>query len=720
MSGGQNMVLQRSLLVIGLLFCQLTALGQCDPDPGFVGASYLTGGVQAGALNQPDPVVLSFNSTASGGDPQDSEFFSLDTGFANNSQAIASASLRTGAIGFFVTTSPTATNSYAGAGGNFSDYVCFNFPNGETSADIQIVMDTAGLIDCFNGDLSCVAGGSFWNSTINFNGATVSRGIRDLALPFDQIVLDTTVNAGQVYGLTVSTGVGGSFGGTIDFRDSLITRFVLPEGVTFESNSGVLMTETITPMPAPITTLRNPFPSSGQGYGIDVAIDGDTSVVGANGYVTVFVNTGGYWTEQQVIEGELSYGLTVAVDNDTIAVGAESQCEGVGAFMNCGFVYVYARQGDTWVEQQVLVASDADSAGLGDAFGTSLSLDGDTLVVGARLEESPSLMQNVGAVYVFTRTDGVWTEQQKLVATTPSENAQFGRDVSLDQDSLAITSRTDENGESTGSIYVFARVADVWSQQANLVASDAPLTQGAGISSVVLRAGSLFYGNTNNVSPDMLGGTVYSFTGSGSNWIESSKITASDGQNGNQFGRSIGFDGDTLIIGTPVGGDDVSVSTGAFYLFNLVNGSWSEVQKFNAEDAENGDNYASSLALSGSDAVVGAWGVNPNGLAYTYALDAQLSDVDSDGVIDSLDNCTTVANADQRDTNGDGFGNQCDPDFDNNGVVNFLDIVAWTPSFGMNSSGDLDLDGDGTLNFVDFSILANYFQQPPGPSGAAP
>lgn len=96
-------------------------------------------------------------------------------------------------------------------------------------------------------------------------------------------------------------------------------------------------------------------------------------------------------------------------------------------------------------------------------------------------------------------------------------------------------------------------------------------------------------------------------------------------------------------------------------------------------------------------------------------------DTDGDGVGDSLDNCTLVANADQRDTNGDGFGNVCDPDFDNNGVVNFLDISGWVPFFN-TACGDVDqdLNGDGGCNFGDFSLIPAYFGQPPGPSGIAP
>ncbi|MFK8029355.1 MAG: DUF1566 domain-containing protein [Gammaproteobacteria bacterium] len=110
--------------------------------------------------------------------------------------------------------------------------------------------------------------------------------------------------------------------------------------------------------------------------------------------------------------------------------------------------------------------------------------------------------------------------------------------------------------------------------------------------------------------------------------------------------------------------------------------------------------------------------------AYGWAVrdgDSVSLDSDGDGVSDNADNCTLVANADQRDSNNDGFGNICDPDLDNNGVVNFLDVSSWVPFFN-TSCGDVDQDfnGEGNCNFADYSVLIEYFNLPPGPSGLVP
>lgn len=90
-------------------------------------------------------------------------------------------------------------------------------------------------------------------------------------------------------------------------------------------------------------------------------------------------------------------------------------------------------------------------------------------------------------------------------------------------------------------------------------------------------------------------------------------------------------------------------------------------------------------------------------------------DSDSDGVNDDIDNCINTANANQRDSNNDGFGNVCDADLDDNGFVNFADLALFKSAFGSN---DADFDGNGFVNFADLAMFKSMFGQPPGPAGA--
>lgn len=92
------------------------------------------------------------------------------------------------------------------------------------------------------------------------------------------------------------------------------------------------------------------------------------------------------------------------------------------------------------------------------------------------------------------------------------------------------------------------------------------------------------------------------------------------------------------------------------------------------------------------------------------------ADSDGDGVDDFNDNCTEAANANQRDTDNDGFGNACDPDFNGNGVVDVLDFSLMKSRFGSQDAPDQDLNGNGVVDVLDFSTLKAFFGKAPGPS----
>ena len=94
-------------------------------------------------------------------------------------------------------------------------------------------------------------------------------------------------------------------------------------------------------------------------------------------------------------------------------------------------------------------------------------------------------------------------------------------------------------------------------------------------------------------------------------------------------------------------------------------------------------------------------------------------DTDGDGVPDNADNCTLVFNPDQRDTDGDNYGNICDPDFNNDLIVNATDMSYLRSNF-FTTDPDADLDGDGVVNSIDLAILRSFYFKPPGPSGLVP
>lgn len=91
------------------------------------------------------------------------------------------------------------------------------------------------------------------------------------------------------------------------------------------------------------------------------------------------------------------------------------------------------------------------------------------------------------------------------------------------------------------------------------------------------------------------------------------------------------------------------------------------------------------------------------------------SDDDGDGISNGLDNCQTTPNADQTDTDADGFGNACDPDYNNDCTVNAIDLGLFRQAF-FSSDTNIDLNGDGIINAIDLGLFRTFFFEGPGPS----
>jgi mono/diheme cytochrome c family protein len=95
-------------------------------------------------------------------------------------------------------------------------------------------------------------------------------------------------------------------------------------------------------------------------------------------------------------------------------------------------------------------------------------------------------------------------------------------------------------------------------------------------------------------------------------------------------------------------------------------------------------------------------------------------DTDSDGTADNADSCTLIANPDQYDSDGDGYGSRCDPDFNDNGLVEAFDFSLMKSMFGSFTAPHQDLNGNGVVDAFDFSQMKAFFGKPPGPSGLVP
>lgn len=193
-----------------------------------------------------------------------------------------------------------------------------------------------------------------------------------------------------------------------------------------------------------------------------VAISGATVVVGAHangdagsssGSAYVFFRSGSTWSEQAKLTAsdaaaDDQFGRSVSVSGDTVVVGAVGDDDGGS---DSGSAYVFTRSGTLWSEQAKLTASDAAA---GDWFGISVAVSGDTVVVGAPFDDGDH--DRTGSVYVFLRSGTLWSQQAKLTSSDPEDSADLGISVSVSGDTVVAGARFDFSGANrTGSVHVY-------------------------------------------------------------------------------------------------------------------------------------------------------------------------------------------------------------------------------------------------------------------------
>ncbi len=301
-----------------------------------------------------------------------------------------------------------------------------------------------------------------------------------------------------------------------------------------------------------------------------------------------------------------AFGYSVALCGDYGIVGAIGDAPG-------GAAYVFNWTGTTWTQQAKLTASDA---AVGDYFGHSVGISGDTAIVGASGDES-----RTGAAYVFTGSGGSWTQQAKLTASDAAADDEFGYSVGISGDYAIVGGRgNDDAGSASGSAYVFNRSDTAWSQQAKLIASDAALADYFG-HSVGISGDYAIVGAYADDDAGSLSGSAYVFDRSDTAWSQQAKLTASDAAAGDFFGRSVGISGDYAIVGAERN-DDAGDSSGSAYVFNRSGTAWSQQGKLTAADAAAGDYFGQSVGISGDYAIVGAYGNDDagsgSGSAYVF------------------------------------------------------------------------------------------------------
>lgn len=358
-----------------------------------------------------------------------------------------------------------------------------------------------------------------------------------------------------------------------------------------------------------------------QGYSVGLSADGNTAIIGCAlelgdsphpGAAWVFTRGGGVWTEVALLRGSGATGL--AAQGASVALSADGNTAIIGGPHDGtqrrpkgdGAAWVFTRSGEGWTQQGLKLVGSGAVGLASQGYSVALSADGNTAIVGGYGDTD-----ELGAAWVFTRKDGVWTQQgRKLLGSGAVGDAQQGFSVALSADGNTAIVGGPKDNRYAGAAWVFIRTNDVWAQQGRkLIGSGA----GSGDTnqgwSVALSAD----GNTailGGVSDNRNAGAAWVFARKGGVWTQlGNKLVGSGavGDAGQGWSVALSGDGNTAIVTGP----SDNRQTGAAWVFTRKAGVWAQLgDKLVGSGAVGNASQGSSVALSadGNTAIVGAIG----------------------------------------------------------------------------------------------------------------
>ncbi len=358
-------------------------------------------------------------------------------------------------------------------------------------------------------------------------------------------------------------------------------------------------------------------------FGVGLALEGDTALIGActdddlgsgSGSVYVFARSGTTWTQLVKLlasDGAIGdrFGGRIRLDGDTALMTA---IYADGAYYSTGAVYVFVGSGSSWTEQAKLTAGDPMAY---HGFGGDVAIDGDTALVGAGSDGD--VASHAGAAYVFERSGSSWTQTAKLTAGDGEASDYFGRAVALSGDTGVISAwGDDDQGDESGSVYVFVRQGTVWTSQAKLIAPSVNEDDKFG-HSVAIEGDTLVVGAVGK-------SRAFVYQRTGTTWSYQAELAPSVSTG--CFGYAVDVEGDTAAVGA----DGFNPSgPGRAYVYQRTGSTWSEEDWFRPGDSFHWDRFGGAISLSGGTVLVGACNqdgtASSAGSAYSFVRTAVAS-----------------------------------------------------------------------------------------------
>ena len=389
----------------------------------------------------------------------------------------------------------------------------------------------------------------------------------------------TTVNLGGVSAIPVSN------------DGSTLLAMVMPGSLsgavsvtTIGGTAAAVGSFIITSSQAPDTQIGNNLVGTGnigaseQGWSICMSADGNTVIVGGpsdntnQGAAWIYSRSGGVWLQQgNKLVGNGNTGI--ARQGYSVGISADGNTAIIGGYAdntNQGAAWIFTRSSGVWSQQGNKLVGTGNTGAAQQGFSVSITADGNTAIVGGSTDNG-----SIGAVWIYTRSGGVWTQQgNKLVGSGTVGATNMGSSVSISADGTTIIAGGNADNSNQGAVWIFLNSGGTWSQQGNKLigtGNTGAAMQGISVSISADGNTAIVGGSADNGSI----GASWIYTRSGGVWTQQgNKLvgTGSIGAAGQGRSVSISADGNTAIIGGPFD----NTNQGAVWTFTLNSGVWSQ------------------------------------------------------------------------------------------------------------------------------------------------